>query len=196
MPVIIMGCHRTCPDRMSIVGRACFDRRTSLFDFDWRDPASLLDVGAARPVGAGDRIRRWGLPGSHWPPRLAGHRHDGCRDDGVPLAEFVVLGLLYFVKQVSGPPAIAMGASMGALHRRQPGREASRPDRTGTCRISGRDRSSSIVGVQVTGMARSREGWRSRKASVGSSRAMSSCPRSVRPMHSCLRVPTRRRRIT
>ena len=130
-------------------------RADVLFDFDWRDPASLPTSAPrvrwvqATVSGVGDYLARTGL--LDWPVTVT----TAAGIHGVPLSEFVVLGLLYFVKQVPDLLRCAKGASMGALHRGQPGWEASRADRTGTCRKSGRQ-GPLRSGVEVTGMARSR----------------------------------------
>ena len=75
-------------------------RADVLFDFDWRDPASLPTSAPrvrwvqATVSGVGDYLARTGL--LDWPVTVT----TAAGIHGVPLSEFVVLGLLYFVKQV------------------------------------------------------------------------------------------------
>jgi glyoxylate/hydroxypyruvate reductase len=71
-----------------------------LFDFDWMDPATLprraprLRWVQATSSGIGDFLRRTGLEGSGIEFTTAAGVHAG------PLAEFVLLSLLYFAKDV------------------------------------------------------------------------------------------------
>ena len=98
-----------------------------LFDFDWLAPERLV-LHAPRlrwvqgtSAGIGELLRRTGLIDSDLLFTTAAGVH------GSPLAEFVLLGLLYFYRDVPRLQRMQQCASLGALH--QPG--AGRPARAG-----------------------------------------------------------------
>jgi glyoxylate/hydroxypyruvate reductase A len=125
-----------------------------LFDFDWHEPAALPKSAPrvhwvqATVSGVGDYLVRTGL--RDWPVTVT----TAAGIHGVPLSEFVALGLLYFVKQVPD------------LRRWQ---EARRWERYTAASLAGKRvlliglgrigsqvaRYLSIFGVDITGMARS-----------------------------------------
>jgi phosphoglycerate dehydrogenase-like enzyme len=80
--------------------RGILRRADILLDFDWLDPASMPATAPnvrwvqATVSGVGDFLVRSGL--DKWPVVIT----TAAGTHAVPLAEFVVLGLLYFVKQV------------------------------------------------------------------------------------------------
>lgn len=71
-----------------------------LFDFDWEDPAHLLERAPnvkwvqATGAGIGERVRQMGIPKDRPLLTTAAGVH------GEPLAEFALLGMLYFAKDV------------------------------------------------------------------------------------------------
>jgi phosphoglycerate dehydrogenase-like enzyme len=71
-----------------------------LFDFDWEDPAHLLDHAPnlrwiqASGAGIGERVRQIGLPRDRILLTTSAGVHAG------PLAEFALMAILYFAKDV------------------------------------------------------------------------------------------------
>ena len=121
------------------------------FDFDWQAPADMaancprLRWVQGTSAGIGGFLERTGLAGTPLVFTTAAGVH------GTPLAEFALMGLLYFAK---GMPPLARGAAaaLGAARRPpaggQPG-AAGRPGRRGppVARLL------AAAGVEVTGAA-------------------------------------------
>jgi len=131
-------------------------RADVLFDFDWRDPASLPTSAPrvrwvqATVSGVGDYLARTGL--LDWPVTVT----TAAGIHGVPLSEFVVLGLLYFVKQV--PDLLRWQRARRWGRYTAVNLAGKRVVLIGLGRVGSQvARSLSDLGVEVTGMARSRK---------------------------------------
>ena len=105
LPVPRYACDHSAPPRALTDAqreewRAVVATAEVMFDFDWLDPASLVARAPrlrwiqATSAGIGGFMQRTGLDESDLTVTTAGGIH------AVPLAEFVLMGALYFVKGV------------------------------------------------------------------------------------------------
>jgi glyoxylate/hydroxypyruvate reductase len=100
------GDHSGIPRALSEDERACWravlGEAEITFDFDWLEPATMplrcprLRWTQAASAGIGEFMHRTGLDGCGFTVTTAAGVH------GVPLAEFALTGILYFLKDVPG----------------------------------------------------------------------------------------------
>ena len=151
------------------------------FDFDWQDPGQIAAQLPAAALGAGHKRRasaacstRTGLADSKLVFTTAAGVH------GVPLAEFAMLGLLYFAKDVPRLRRLQRGQPVGAASHQAAG--GSRVVLVGLGGI-GREvaRLLAAAGIEVTGAGR-RAGPTRCPASPATWPTPTSMPRCPAPM--------------